>query len=70
MKTNIVKFNQLTIGDVFRIGTREFIKITNAVPNIRLDKQLSNCLCLDNKHYCVVGCNIECEIVKSMLDLE
>lgn len=49
------EFYKLDIGDEFYFQGSRYIKIAEAVPRLRLDKQPPNCINLENKHRCTFG---------------
>ena len=66
-------FRELEVGDVFRTSNRatcEFIKISDAIDDIRIDQQKPNSLNLSNKHYCVVGNKAAVFKIKGVKDFE
>lgn len=58
-------FKDLEIGDRFKVGNTEYIKTDDSLwpANIPLHKRNTNCICLDNKHKCVMGGNFEVELI-------
>lgn len=68
--SNLVRFNDLPIHSVFRWGNREFLKLSNAIPNVALHKQTSNCYDLDKSHYCVFSSEHKCILIKQPSDFD
>ena len=49
------EFYKLDIGDEFYFQGSRYIKIAEAIPRLRLDRQPPNCINLENKHRCTFG---------------
>ena len=67
----VLKFHELSVGDVFEaVRFRcNLIKIADNVnPKDPCDKQLPNALRLDNQHYVVVGYNSDVKLIKRRTD--
>ena len=69
-------FKELQIGDIFKCNNRIFVKIGNELDgksdiNCRdLPYTKSNCLQLENWHYCtILPNNSNCELVKKVDDI-
>lgn len=66
MKKN---FNELKIGDIFRIGVtdfgHEYLKIGEYRPGFRLDEQDANAIDLATGHHLVFGGMMEVRLIRS-----
>lgn len=60
-------FNDIPIHSVFVWGDElQFIKLSNAIPNIPMHRQKPNCLDLQNHHYCTMSATHRVKIVKTV----
>ena len=59
-------FNDIPVHSVFVWGDGlQFIKLSNAIPNIPMHKQKPNCFDLQKHHYCVMSATHKVKIVKT-----
>ena len=60
-------FNDIPIHSVFIWGDGlQFIKLSNAIPNVPMRKQAPNCFDLQKHHYCVMSAKHKVKIVKTI----
>lgn len=60
-------FNDIPIHSVFVWGDGlQFIKLSNAIPNVPMHTQKPNCLDLQKHHYCVMSATHRVKIVKTV----
>lgn len=60
-------FNDIPIHSVFVWGDGlQFIKLSNAIPNVRMREQKPNCFDLQKHHYCVMSATHRVKIVKTV----
>lgn len=63
-------FNDIPIHSVFTWGDIQFIKLANAIPNVRMHRQAPNCLNLQNNHYCVMSAKHKVKVIKTVDDYD
>ena len=60
-------FNDIPIHSVFVWGDGwQFIKLSNAIPNIPIHNQKPNCLDLQKHHYCTMSAAHRVKLVKTV----
>lgn len=62
-------FNEIPIHSVFIWNDGlQFIKLSNAIPNVPQDTQKPNCFDLQKHHYCVMRAKSRVKLVKKISD--
>lgn len=64
-------FNEIPVHSVFIWGDGlQFIKLSNAIPNVSMHIQKPNCFDLQKQHYCVMGAKSPVKLVKKISDFD
>ena len=64
-------FNELPIHSIYIWGDNlKFIKLADAVPGVRVNKQPPNCLDLQTNHYCAMSATHQVKLVKAIDDFD
>lgn len=62
-------FNEIPVHSVFIWGDGlQFIKLSDAIPNVSTKTQKPNCFDLQKQHYCTMGTKSRVKLVKKISD--
>ena len=71
LKNKYMPFNELPNNSVFIWGEGlQFLKLKDAIPDVGMSKQPTNCFDLQKNHYCVMSAKHLCKLVKQPDDFE
>ena len=60
-------FNEIPVHSVFIWGNGlKFIKLSDAIPDVGMSKQSSNCFNLQNHHHCTMTAKHRVKLIKKM----